>query len=222
MVRRAAPAAALGIAVFALVAFLPPVDMLDRAVPADVRLYESFGRKMADGQVPYRDFFVEYPPGAIPAFLIPTLAPSYPSAFRLEMWALGAVALLLVALLLAQVGATTPRLFGGVLAVALAPLPLRQVFFDRYDLWPAALLVAALATFVAGRGRLGGAALGVGAAAKVFPAVVLPLVWRRSGFAFVAAALLVALPFAVVGPGGLRFTTLQQLKRPLHIESLGG
>lgn len=37
-----------------------------------------------------------------------------------------------------------------------------------------------------------------------------------------AAGLLTALPFAVLGPGGLRFTTLQQLKRPIQIESLGG
>lgn len=222
VVRRAAPAAALGIAVFALVAFLPPVDMLDRAVPADLRLYESFGERMVDGEIPYDDFYVEYPPGSIPAFFVPALADGYATAFRLQMWALGAGAVALVAFVLARSGAGRLRLYGGPLAVALAPLPLRQVFFDRYDLWPATLVVVALAGLVAGRGRFGGAALGVGAAAKVFPAVLLPLVWRRSGVAFVAAGLLTALPFAVLGPGGLRFTTLQQLKRPIQIESLGG
>jgi hypothetical protein len=222
LLRRAAPAAALGIAVFALVAFLPPVDMLDRAVPADLRLYETFGGRMVDGEIPYDDFYVEYPPGSIPAFFVPALADGYATAFRLEMWALGAAAVALVAFVLARSGAGRLRLYGGPLAVALAPLPLRHVFFNRYDLWPAALVVVALAGFVAGRGRLGGAALGVGAAAKVFPAVLLPLAWRRSGVACVAAGLLVALPFAVLGPGGLRFTTLQQLKRPIQIESLGG
>lgn len=72
----------------------------------------------------------------------------------------------------------------------------------------------------------GGAALGVGAAAKVFPAALLPLALlhrgRRAGIGFLTAGVLVTLPFAVLGPGGLRFTTLQQLKRPLQIESLGG
>lgn len=222
LLRRAAPAAALGIAVFGLAAFLPPVDMLDRAVPADVRLYETFGGRMVDGEIPYDDFYVEYPPGSIPAFFVPALADGYATAFRLQMWALGAAAVALVALVLARSGAGRLRLYGGPLALALAPLPLRQVFFDRYDLWPATLVVVALAGLVAGRGRFGGAALGVGAAAKVFPAVLLPLVWRRSGVAFVAAGLLTALPFAVLGPGGLRFTTLQQLKRPIQIESLGG
>ena len=45
----------------------------DDASSWDVPLYQSFGDRMADGEVPYRDFRVEYPPGALPAFLIPSL-----------------------------------------------------------------------------------------------------------------------------------------------------
>lgn len=223
---RALPAAAAGLVVLVLVSFLPPVDFVDRPVPADVRLYETFGERMVAGEIPYSDFYVEYPPGSIPAFLAPAPADGYATAFRFEMWALGAAAVALVAFVLAKTAAGPLRLYGGPVAAALAPLPLRQVFFDRYDLWPAALVVAALAALVAGRGRLGGAALGVGAAAKVFPAALLPLALlhrgRRAGLGFFAAGALVTLPFAVLGPGGFRFTTLQQLKRPLQIESLGG
>ena len=39
----------------------------------DVPLYQSFGDQMADGEVPYRDFRVEYPPGSLPVFLLPSL-----------------------------------------------------------------------------------------------------------------------------------------------------
>ena len=37
----------------------------------DTPVYERYGDAMADGQVPYRDFGVEYPPAALPVFVIP-------------------------------------------------------------------------------------------------------------------------------------------------------
>ena len=55
-----------------------------------------------------------------------------------------------------------------------APLALGSVILYRYDLWPAALAVAGLAAVLAGRERLGFASLGLGIAAKVFPAVLAP------------------------------------------------
>ena len=33
----------------------------------DLHLYRQYGDALLDGRIPYRDFFVEYPPGAIPA-----------------------------------------------------------------------------------------------------------------------------------------------------------
>src|SRR5262245_15676174 len=48
----------------------------DDASSWDVPLYQSFGDRMTDGQVPYRDFRVEYPPGSLPAFLLPSLVAS--------------------------------------------------------------------------------------------------------------------------------------------------
>jgi uncharacterized membrane protein len=225
--RRSLPAAGLGVAVLAIVALSPPVDFLDRDVPADLRLYESFGERMVAGEIPYRDFYVDYPPGSVPAFFVPALADGFPTAFRLEMFALAGVCVALVAVVLARTGAGTLRLYAAPLAAALAALPLRQVFFDRYDLWPTALLVAGLAAFVLGRPGTGGAALGVGAAAKIFPLVALPLVLVRRSRHEAVVGLLVAgavvtLPFAALGPGGVRFTMLQQVKRPIQIETLGG
>ena len=34
----------------------------------DTLVYQRYGDAMVDGQVPYRDFRLEYPPGALPAF----------------------------------------------------------------------------------------------------------------------------------------------------------
>jgi uncharacterized membrane protein len=91
----------------------------------------------------------------------------------------------------------------------------------------------ALAALVHGRLRLGHALLGASIAAKLYPAVLLPLtvayVWRRRGrregivCAVLAVAVPVAayLPFAVVAPEGVARSLGRQLSRPLQIESLG-
>ncbi len=41
----------------------------------DLHLYREYGDALLDGRLPYRDVFVEYPPGAIPLFAAPSLAP---------------------------------------------------------------------------------------------------------------------------------------------------
>ena len=39
----------------------------------DTPLYEHYGDLMLRGRVPYRDFGVEYPPAALPVFVLPAL-----------------------------------------------------------------------------------------------------------------------------------------------------
>jgi uncharacterized membrane protein len=107
------------------------------------------------------------------------------------------------------------------------------VILTRFDLLPTALLVLGLAAVLAERRRTGLGVLGLAAAAKIFPAVVLPpalaYVWRRYGrreavacavvFAVVVAACF--LPFVGVSPGGVWDSLHRQADRPLQIESLG-
>jgi hypothetical protein len=123
--------------------------------------------------------------------------------------------------------------FWAPLFVAVAPLALGSVVLSRFDLWPAALTVAALALLVAGRFRLGLGALGLATAAKLYPAVIAPVavahVWRSRGRreallcggAFLGVFAAIVLPFAVISPGGVWDGFWQQAGRPLQIESLG-
>jgi len=195
----------------------------------DTPVYERYGEAMTQGQVPYRDFAVEYPPAALPVFLLPALgegdSSDYERRFEGLIAALGVACVLLVA---AVASATWAPLF-----FAVAPLALGSVMLTRFDLWPAALTVAALALLVGGRFRLGFGTLGLATAAKLYPALLLPVaiahVWRLRGRrealicagAFLAVVVAVVLPFAVLSPGGVGDSFWRQARRPLQIESLG-
>ncbi len=211
---------------------LPPFD---RYQIIDTPVYQEYGEAMAAGEVPYRDFDLEYPPGALPVFWLPTLGPAehYGSIFQALMWICAVALLALVVRSVAALGASPACLLAVAVAVGLFPLALGTVVLTRYDLWPAALTAAALAAVLAGRERLGLAVLGIAVAAKIYPLVLLPplLVYvarkrggREAGIAFgafAAALAVVVLPFAVIAPEGLADSVQRQLGRPLQIESLG-
>jgi 8-oxo-dGTP pyrophosphatase MutT (NUDIX family) len=206
----------------------------------DTEVYQRYGDWIAEGRIPYRDFRPEYPPAALPAFAVPSLAAGqgaphdeYRRWFEAVMVACGALLLLFVALTLRALGREPPALAAALLLVALAPLLLGSVVLSRFDLWPAAIVAGAVAALCAGRERLALGALGLGIAAKVYPAVLVPLflarTWALRGRreALVAGGVLLGVlaacfvPFAVLGPGGVWASVVRQITRPLQLESLG-
>src|SRR5438067_6177490 len=206
----------------------------------DTPVYQRYGDAIVDGQVPYGDFSVEYPPAALPTFVVPSLVVSsgasqndYDRAFGFLMALCGTAAIALVAFTLARDRAGPGRLAVGCLLVALAPLALGSVMLTRFDLWPAALVAAALAALVAGRDRLALGTLGLGIAAKLYPLVLAPIfvawVWKRrgrrealasSGVAVAVVAVCVV-PFLALSPHGVWESSLRQTTRPLQIEAFG-
>jgi Glycosyltransferase family 87 len=206
----------------------------------DTPVYQRYGNEIANGHVPYRDFQLEYPPGALPMFALPGLVshgghdqnvkPGFRRTFETLMWMCGALALIAMALTVRVIGGA---LWSPLLFAALAPLALGTVILSRFDLWPAALSVAAIAALVYARDRLGHALLGIGAVAKFYPGVLVPLAvaytWRRRGRreALICLALAVAVfalvfvPFLVLSPGGVWHSVSVQLGRPLQVESVG-
>ena len=183
--------------------------------------YENYGDLILHhGLVPYRDFAVEYPPGALPVFVLPALVGSYASTFAWTMAICGVATVVMLAHL---------RPFAAYYT-AFAPVLAGSLILSRFDLWPALLVVGALWALVAERHRLGWALLGAAVAAKVWPLVIVPLAlawsWRRgrawSALAGLVVVVLVFLPFAVVAPQGLWRSLEGQASRPLQIESLGG
>ncbi|HKT43581.1 MAG TPA: glycosyltransferase 87 family protein [Gaiellaceae bacterium] len=192
--------------------------------------YETYGDAIVAGQVPYRDFAVEYPPGALLPMLAPEVTASkgnfgeYGHSFEKWMAGAGVLMVLLVALVASPLR---------VLLVAVSPLLLGNLMLSRFDLWVAALTVGALVALLRDRRTTSAIALGAAIATKLFPAVIAPIalvwIWRRDGrraalvwlAAVAGVCAVVFLPFAAIAPGGLGHSFGVQLNRPLQIESLG-
>ena len=231
-------------AALAALAFLGSWALLHRGFYAaeeivDIPVYETYGNAIERGSIPYRDFRLEYPPGALPVFTVAALASedgdeaAFRQAFERVLALFGVAVVLLAALVLAGLRASRARVAAALALVAVFPLLLGNVVLTRFDLWPTALLVGALAALVWRRDRLGFGLLGAAVAAKLFPAVVVPLalaeVWRRRGrrealvcLGVLGAVLAVGfVPFLLVAPEGLAYSFGRQLSRPLQIESLG-
>lgn len=197
----------------------------------DLEIYRETGEAVLRGQIPYRDFFIEYPPGSIPAFVPPALLTDgrfeYINLFAQEMALVLLASLVLVAF-------TARRLFGvrvwvlPTITFAVGTALLYPVAVTRYD--ALVTLSLALAAFCAALGGryvyIAYASLGLGAAAKLVPALAaLPLVLIRGkavrGFSL--AACVGVLFFApALYFGGERFieSFAYHAERGLQIESV--
>jgi len=233
----AAVVAALAIGLFAASWAILHVGFFTHHPVKDTPLYQRYGEQIVDGEVPYRDIRLEYPPASLPFFAVPALGkPSdemFEHRFEWLMLVCGAAMIALMAVALTSLGATHARMTAALCFAGISPLLVGPVILTRFDLWPAALTAGAVACLVAGRNRLGHGVLGAGFAAKLYPALLLPLavalVWKRRGRRegliclgiFAAVALAIFLPFFAASPRGVWHSFVEQSGRPLQIESLG-
>jgi uncharacterized membrane protein len=196
------------------------VGFWSHGVLVDWPTYQRYGDAiLKQGLVPYRDFAVEYPPGALAVFVLPSAFGDYAAAFAWEMAACGVALVAVVAAIRRE----------AAFYVALAPVLAGSLILSRFDLWPALLTVAALALLLREHHRLGWALLGAAVAAKLWPLVLVPLalVWSyragrlRAALAGLAVLVAAFLPFAILAPHGLWDSLRGQASRPLQIESLG-
>jgi hypothetical protein len=234
-VTRALRATAIAAPLFVLATCLEWGGLLSSAWEGDVPHYGDYANLVFAGQIPYHDFYMEYPPGALPAFLLPRLfgEEHYRLAFKLLMIACWIVAIWAVARILEALGAPRERLVVALGAMVVTPPLLGHVFLNRYDPYAAMLGVLALLALVLRQERAAGGWLSAGFEAKVFPAATIPVaavrIWRTRGTrrlaetaaVFVAVGLAFAGTFLVTAFGGIGFSYYSQVKRGLQIESLG-
>ncbi len=204
---------------------------------SDTGVYQRYGELITGGNLPYRDFSVEYPPGALLPFVLPALVSvthgGYDAAFLVLMVFAMASASALIVLSLRALRASNTRMAFSVGAFLGGTALLGPFVLTRFDLYAATFTLAAVCALLWRRDRLGSALLGVAIATKIYPAVLLPLLvarlWRRDGPAVamrglaltVGTALAVFLPFLIAAPDGVARSVWRQVGRPLQIESLG-
>ena len=212
----------------ALSAGLPP-DL--REGSNDLSIYRQAGEALLRGEIPYRDFFIEYPPGSLLVFAAPALFSTdelgYITLFSSEMALALAATLVLTALAARRLRGfwawVVPALTFSAAAIMLYP-----VAATRYDAVVA--LTLALATFCATLGgrylALAYASLGLGAATKLVPALAtVPLALARRGAArgyaiFFGVLAVFFAPALLLGGGGFLQNLAYHANRGLQVESL--
>lgn len=198
---------------------------------AGLKIYHHAGEALLRGKIPYRDFFIEYPPGSLLAFVPPALFSSnkvaYTGLFAIEMALFSVAALVLTAL-------AARRLWGPgaymvpALTFTVAAILLYELVLARYDaIVTLTLALSALCVALGGRYvLLAYASLGFGAAAKLVPALAtLPLATLRRGAArgygafFAVLALFFTPPLLLASDGFIK-SFAYQADRGLQVESL--
>jgi hypothetical protein len=124
-------AAAVAVALFIGSWWLLHVGFYKHKQIIDTPVYQHYGDAIWNGNVPYRDFAVEYPPGALPMFALPGLAKTgegqdvttgFRRTFETLMWLCGVAALLAMTVALRALRAGRRHVWLGLGFAALAPL----------------------------------------------------------------------------------------------------
>jgi hypothetical protein len=142
----------------------------------DCHIYRAAVQVLFSGRLPYRDAPLEYPPYALPFFVLPYWISSSPDGyhkwFAAEMLL---VDLMLKGLLLVE-GKRLLRGWWTLFPCALFVLDgwfQMNLYLKRYDILPAALTVVAVVALSRGRTLASGGALAAGIGLKLYPAVLL-------------------------------------------------
>jgi MFS family permease len=197
----------------------------------DLSIYRQAGESLLRGEIPYRDFFIEYPPGSLPTFVPPALLSNdkmgFITLFSSEMALALVAALVLTAVAARRIGGSRSWILPTATFTA-AAIMLYPVAVTRYDALVAlTLAIAVFCTMPGGRYLfLAYASLGLGAAAKLVPALAtLSLATFRRGAArgyavFFGVLALFFGPALLLGSGGFLGSFAYHAYRGLQLESL--
>jgi uncharacterized membrane protein len=196
-------------------------------------LFYDYASLVFQGQIPFRDFYFEYPPLALLFFLLPRLSgpdfAAFSTGFIIEILLFDLIAVVVMA-------AASCRLHLSVWKTltiyTLSLLAIGPIIINRYDIIPAALVLLALCAWIAGKNKTGWAMLALATMTKVYPIVIAPIIvidllCRRryreiiTGLVIFASVCAVTmLPFIVLSPENFLYFWGYHVGRDLQIESI--
>ncbi len=198
----------------------------------DVQGYYQYAEKINQGLVAYRDFKVEYPPGALAVFYLPYLASGslegYGTAFTFEMLIFDIIGMLML------VGAARRARISewfALIGYTLAMVAIGSIMVQRFDMIPGVMTLGALFAFSRGNYKMAWCVLAIGTMTKLIPGLLAPLFliyqWKQGGWRsvipglaiFAGVILVIVLPFVVHGSQGFIASFTVQGRRPLQLES---
>jgi hypothetical protein len=202
---------------------------------ADVGIYFRYASRLLGGAIPYRDFRIEYPPLAVPLFVLPRLLTQdrvvYAILFGCLMFLLNAAIVVMVA---AAVRSTqsSEAAAGRVTWYTVCFCVLCPLAVARFDLLPALLATASVLAWIGGRRASGGVLAAIGALVKIFPGLVAGLAFVgdlrqrrkalfRGALAFTATLAAGAVLWLALGStAGVARSLKFQSERGLEVESI--
>jgi uncharacterized membrane protein len=197
-------------------------------------LFYDIAAKLLAGQLPYRDFSA-YPPLALVFFVLPRLNGSsfadYYAGWQIEIFVCDLVVLWLLHAIARRSNQRPAWVLAGYTLFVLAVGP---IVFHQFDLFPAAMTVAAIYAFQRGKDTAGWIALTAGALTKLFPLLLIPIFafpalrardrrsLVRAAIAIAGTILVVLLPLLVTAPASLLSMFAYHTGRGIHVESTYG
>jgi len=225
------------LALFALLPLLILVVWLNFSsfqirIHPDVELYFEYADLIFTGNVPYRDFAVEYPPLAFLFLVIPRFFSGnlmgYADGFAVLMVAFDIAGLFFLSRI-----AHSMRLphFKTLLIYTVVFYLLGDIVINRFDVIPAVMSLAAMYFYTAGKNKTAWFVLALGVLTKIYPAVLAPLfalpyVFSReyrplckSLAVFALTGAVFSLPFLIASPTGFWDFISFHSDRGLQLES---
>lgn len=153
----------------------------ETGVAGDPGFYQGWARQiMREDLAPYSEVRIEYPPGILPFITLPQVGlpddgAGYAARFAALMLLLDLFAMQRLLVLARRRGS----MWGPWLWLVLVPL-LGPISYMRLDMIPAVATVVALERADAGRWGTAGGALSYAALAKLYPVLLMPMVWLRA------------------------------------------
>jgi len=203
----------------------------------DVWLYFHYANLLISGKVPYRDFSPEYPPLALPFFVLPRLFArdfnAYFQIYNLEVLAVEAATLAIILGIVYRCYPDSKRRLHPLYAYILLVSSGGQIFLNRYDALPAFLVTLAIYLYARGHAKSAWVTLACSVMTKVYPIILAPLfilTYLRGGkwrvkecllgvVTFAGSLTLISLPFLLIAGEQTLLPFLYHVERGIQLES---